>query len=226
MTSCKTCRARSVLSVAAAALAVFFCSVAAASADPLTIGLFSWQTDAFGEFTLGVDVFDTWPANGLELEDVSVAFEQTDGTQGTASFGGYFATSILSIGEGQLLATCGASTITVGAATGSMQVPGYSPAQEMGSDEGSLCLGFQALPQDIVSATLQFTFDALLGLVTVASLGLPPGLDQVDPGQLIFFETASPPPIGVPEPSTFACFATALLVLARRASRSKINRPG
>jgi hypothetical protein len=221
MTS-RTIPRRRYRAVIAAALTTWFLAVTAgtAAADPIAIGSFSWQTDAFGEYTFGVDLFDTWPTNGLELQDVSVAFEQSDGTRGAASFGGYFATSVVSLGEDALLATCAPSPVTIGAGSGSMQVPGYSPAEEAGGDQDSLCLGLQALPQDIVSATLQFTFDALLGAVTVGSLGLPPAPDQLDPGQLIMFEAAPPPPpTAVSEPSTFACLAMALLAL--RASRCR-----
>lgn len=200
---------------AVAAVAALLFSSSAASAAP--IGLFSWQEVFFGEYTLAVDVFDAWADTGIELQGASVTFEQSDGTGGVASFAGYSAANVQELLTGDFQADCAATPAAIGAASGSVQVPGYAAARETATDAGSLCLGFLALPQDIVSATLNFSYDLSLGTVTVAALGTP--FDN--PVREILF-TAAPAPAPVPEPSTLVCVALGLAGLAARRRRRRV----
>jgi hypothetical protein len=180
-----------------AAVALVVCSSLPAAAAPIGIGLFSWQPDAGGvDFTLGVEVFGTeWPA-ALVLDDVFVDFERGDGSTGQAFFGGYDAG-----GVGQRVALDSSSI--------PLQVPGFG-------------VGFDPLPQDIVSAVLRFTYDATLGTVFVDPLG--PIVDALGSPTFdvreILFEAAATPPTGpapVPEPSTLLLFgAPAVGLMLRR----------
>ena len=175
---------RTVTALGTAALLVV--GAPASEAAQMHIGNFAWVTAPDDTATLAVDTFgpDPWPA-ALRLLYTYVSYTAPSGN-GVAFFDGDFS-------------ACQGFTVDIGAGD-ALQSPGHFTA----------CGG--PLPQDITSATLQYSWDASLGTVSVASLGPAKGVgpgsvlvgppsDQVVP---IFFESARQ----VPEP------AAALLLVA------------
>jgi hypothetical protein len=175
--------------------AIVLCVGSPVPASAVEIGLFSWQPDAGGvDFTFAVDVFPEWP-DELVLENVFVDFTRSDGTAAQGFFGAYSFDSLSS--------ACVGEAIDVGVATGSLQAPGFGAEPES-------CDALQPLPQDIVSAALNFSFDATLGTVTVESFGfLFDEFGQLFDARLILFEPA--PPAAVPEPSTLFLLSTVVV---------------
>jgi hypothetical protein len=165
-------------------------------AAPLLIGSFSYVEGPDFAQTFQVEAFAAdWPG-GLVLSDVYVEFTRPSGS-GSAYFDGDFA-------------TCTGNMMTLDSSSGALQSAGDFLA----------CGG--ALPQDITSAVLKFTFDTLLGTVTVDPLvAMLNGGEPSGDLQGIFFEAADV--AAVPEPASLTLLATGVtgIYLRRRRSRHR-----
>jgi hypothetical protein len=183
--------------IAIAAIVLVWGVSPAASAAPLLIGTFSWVTAADETQTFEVTSFgaDPWPL-ALTLDNLFVDYIRDGGATGQAFFDGDV--------------NCVGLEVSLGAG-GLYQSPGdFSAGCPLGP-----------LPQDIVSATLNFSYNALLGIVTVGTLGpaFAEGAPTGDLQQILFEPAESPVP--VPEPTSLVLLGSGLAGAVLRRKRQR-----